>query len=373
MKEQTRPLSTETLLLIQKAYEGLNPDKLIDYHVHLIGTEREKTGNFVHPNFLSWKHPFLHGLFLLFKKAFHVRDVHKAEEESLERLLQLAKQVGGSYYLLAFDRTYENSEKTHFFVSNEFIYNCARQNSPLLLPTASIHPYRLDALDELDRWAGLGVKIIKWLPNVMGINPSDPRCIPYYKKMHDLGLILLTHAGHESLLPLVLNQELGNPLLLRKALDQGVRVIMAHSATLGSSSDLDHPSKMRRKNFDLFLRMIKEPQYQSSLFGDIAAVTILNRMGYLDRLIEESQRGGALEDRLVNGSDYPLPCIPWAISTKALQLLGYVTSEERKSLNELFRWNPLLFDFVLKCTLKHTKTQAPFPKRIFMKNLFEAK
>jgi hypothetical protein len=37
---------------------------------------------------------------------------------------------------------------------------------------ASIHPYRKDALEELATWGKLGVRVVKWLPPAMGIDPS---------------------------------------------------------------------------------------------------------------------------------------------------------------------------------------------------------
>ena len=204
----------------------------------------------------------------------------------------------------------------------------------------------------------------------MGINLKDPRCLRFYKKMHELNLTLLTHAGGEALFPIVIDQEMGNPLLVRHALDQGVQVIMAHSATLGTSFDTDHPLRTRRKNFDLFLRLMKEARYKNLLFGDIAAVTLIERMRYLEALLTESQKGGLLDGRLINGSDYPVSCIPWAISLRALQFLGFITSKERKGLRQLFRWNPLLFDFVLKRTIRHPKTGVSFPKDLFIRHLF---
>jgi len=73
--------------------------------------------------------------------------------------------------------------------------------------------------------------------------------------------------------------------------------------------------------------------------------------------------------RLVNGSDYPLPAINIVIRTGALQSAGFISAEERISLNEIYDYNPLLFDFVLKRTVhlpgsKNTKLSAS----IFMKN-----
>ena len=53
------------------------------------------------------------------------------------------------------------------------------------------------------------------------------------------GIALLTHAGEEQAVEAEEDQELGNPLRLRRALDAGVQVIVAHCASLGTGLDLD--------------------------------------------------------------------------------------------------------------------------------------
>ena len=42
-----------------------------------------------------------------------------------------------------------------------------------------------------------GVRMIKWLPNAQGIDPSSDLCIPFYKKMKELDVFLLCHCGDE--------------------------------------------------------------------------------------------------------------------------------------------------------------------------------
>lgn len=365
--------------LIKKAFEGLEESQIIDYHVHAIGinpcylksrnVSEEKLGNFIHPNLLTWKHPALHIACLLFQKAFHIKDVNEAEKESIKELLRLVQDHRGRYCLLAMDGNYEHPDKTKFIVSNEYVFHVVNSCPNHFIAVSSIHPYRPDALDELEKWASRGVIMVKWLPNIMGIDPLDKRCIGFYQKMHDLNMVLLTHVGSELLLPFVVEQEYGNPLRLRAALDHGVHVIMAHSATCGTSLDLDLATTRFEENFNLFLRLIQEPRYENLLFGDLSAVTLVHRMRYLKQLLELSQPNGLLSGRLVNGSDYPLPALNWSISTFLLASLGYITFEERRALNALFQRNPLLFDFVLKRTLRHPKTGVRFPLDIFVNRI----
>lgn len=165
---------------------------------------------------------------------------------------------------------------------------------------------------------------------------------------------------------LIANPGYGNPLLLRKPLNMGVPVIMAHCASLGQNSDLDDVTKKPVDNFDLFIRMMDEEKYKGLLYGDISAMCQYNRIG---KPLLTVLRRKELHARLLNGSDYPLPAINALIRTKDLAKEGYITETERKYLNEIYKYNPLLFDFVLKRTLKdplnHTNKLSV---TIFIKN-----
>jgi len=72
--------------------------------------------------------------------------------------------------------------------------------------------------------------------------------------------------------------------------------------------------------------------------------------------------------RLVNGSDYPLPAVDILIWTRPLVKQGYINSSEGESLKEIYDYNPLLFDFVLKRTLKVPGTSNGFLAFVFMTN-----
>jgi hypothetical protein len=153
--------------------------------------------------------------------------------------------------------------------------------------------------------------------------------------------------------------------LLRRPLEHGVKVIVAHCAGLGDNEDLDDPQRKRTPNFDLFLRLMNERRYEGLLFADISAMTQYNRCGRpLTTILQRED----LHERLVNGSDYPLPAINVLVRTGSLRKLGYITTDERIWLNEIYDYNPLLFDFVLKRTLKAPGTERRLPARIFMAN-----
>jgi hypothetical protein len=105
-----------------------------------------------------------------------------------------------------------------------------------------------------------------------------------------------------------------------------------------------------------------EPRYQSLVFGEISATTQFNRLGKpLTTILQRED----LHPRLVNGSDYPLPAINFLILTKPLAKQGYITSDERILLKEIYRANPLIFDFVLKRCLKAPGTSKGLPDSVF--------
>jgi predicted TIM-barrel fold metal-dependent hydrolase len=365
-------LGKQARRLLDAALSGIDNDRLLDYHTHVVGTGVGETGNFVNPAMCTWRHPSRRIKLSLYLNASGVGDIDYADSQYVERLVDLVQNIEGhgKHGLLAFDKNYNpdgtvNLTKTEFYTSNDYVFSLAEKFPDLFLPIASVNPYRPDAIEELARCARRGARVVKWLPNAMGIDPSDPRCDPFYMKMKELDLVLLSHAGEEKAVESEEDQKLGNPLLLRRALDHSVKVIVAHCAGLGHNEDLDSPRKERRLNFDLFMRLMEESRYEGLLFADISAMTQFNRMG---AALTTMLRRADLHHRLVNGSDYPLPAFNFLIQTRSLVKAGYISSQERLELNEIYNYNPLLFDYVLKRTIKAPGTEQRFAASVFMAN-----
>lgn len=365
-------ISSKASDLIKRAYDDIDPSRLIDHHTHIAGLGSQGSGAFVNPKMLAWKHPFHRLKFKVYMSSAGVDHEADADKEFIDRLERLVTYMPqhGTHRLLAFDKNYRpdgsvNLEKTEFYVPNEYVFQLAAQRPDLFVANISVNPYRPDALAELRRWAAKGARVVKWLPNAMGIDPSDPACDSFYQVMKELDLILLSHGGEEKAVEAKEDQKLGNPLLLRRALDLGVKVIVAHCAGLGSNEDLDNPDQKIVANFDLFLRLMEEKRYEGLLFGEISAMTQFNRVGPpLTTILSRED----LHPRLVNGSDYPLPAVNVLIRTKPLLKFGYLDQSETESLKEIYHYNPLLFDFVLKRTLKVPGTDKRLPASMFMTN-----
>lgn len=365
------PFSPAAQALIDRAFSGLDPARpVVDVHVHAIGLGQDGDGTSVHPEKLSPRHPMKRLGTNLYLKATGVKGLAHFDRDYLDILAARARAFPKPVriHLLAMDRAYHpdgtpDPERTEFHVPNDYVLEAAARYPDNFVPVASIHPARQDAIQELERCAAKGVRLLKWLPNAQAIDPADPRYDAFYRRMKELGVVLLTHAGEEKAVAVKGAQALGNPLRLRRPLDLGVTVIVAHCASLGRNADLDHPGRTAA-NFDLFLRLLDDPKYQDHLFGDLSAITQVNRLPRPLRTLLARDLGA----RLLNGSDYPLPGVDLVVWTRGLVQLKLITPAERKALNEIWKANPLLFDFVLKRTLRDPRTGRRFAATVFQRD-----
>ncbi len=354
-------LSKDARALLDRAFAGIDTARLADYHVHIVATGSDTPHAFVHPAMRSWRHPLRRARFLVYLSAAGVEDVAQADKAYRDRFLDLVRHVPGSgrYLLLPFDRHVAADgsfvdEKTEFYMPNDAVAALADKHGARLVAAASVHPYRKDAIARLEAARARGARIVKWLPNAMGMDPASPQCDAFYAALRRLDMAILTHGGEEKAVEADADQVLGDPRRLRRALDAGVKVIVAHAASLGQNGG--------RTNFDHFMELMEEPRYRGLVFGEISATVQFNRLPRpLLTLLDRRD----LHDRLVNGSDYPLPAVNFLIRTGKLRDLGLITDSERDALNEIYRYHPLLFDFVLKRTLRSPDTGRGFAPRVF--------
>jgi hypothetical protein len=343
--------------LVQAAWEGVNPSLFRDCHVHLIGTGDSASGLWVNPNMQSVKHPVQ-----WLQRAFYLNgsctaDDGRSDLHYVDRLTWLVDQMPGGVklMLLAFDYFHDEAgeripEASAFYTPDEYAASVAREHPDHFEWIASIHPYRHDAVAALHDAANSGARAVKWLPPAQGMDPASPLCDPFYEAAAELGIPLLVHAGAELAVHGGNTEDFGNPLRLRRPLEHGVRVIVAHCASLGKGLDLDMgPDGPAVPSFELFGRMMDEPRYRGLLFGEISAVTQVNRV---DNALETLLMRDDWHPRLLNGSDYPLPGILPLFSLKLLERRGFLRKKESEVLSAIRGYNPLLFDFVLKRTLR---------------------
>ncbi len=262
-------------------------------HCHVAGIGAGGSGCFVSPRL---RHNFR---FKIYLHSFGVSEKELSQKgdelvgdrisESLARSRYVSKAV-----LLALDGVVDaqgnlDTNKTEVHVPNEFVARIVSHHTNLLFG-ASINPYRPDALERLEWAKAHGAVLVKWIPPIMAINPDDPKLIPFYKKMAELQLPLLSHTGKEKSFSSAA-EEYGDPDKLRLPLSLGVTVIAAHIA----SSETYHGER----GPDRLARLMG--QY-TNLYTDISALTQINRSGRL----KEALTKPAFEGRLVYGTDYPL-------------------------------------------------------------------
>ena len=332
--------------------------------------------------------------------ANRIDDEERVNEQYLRRILELAvtADLGGTYYLYAFDYRYDppagkpsppglqpSLDTSDLYVSNDYAITVAtcltrlgkhlaekhRLRAPSFRAVASVHPHRPDAISELERVASLGVRHLKWLPPAQHIDPADPRLDAFYRAMADRGIALLSHTGKEHTLRVADgDDDLGNPLRLRRALDAGVTVVMLHAGRDG-----DEASGAQRSYFERFLEMMREPAYLGRLFGEIS---VLPYVGTQDKMAEIFADPD-LRCRMLDGSDYPNPAlnIVRMLSTDLFEPSGplswstveplHVLRARRDALDAIRRQNPVLYDFVLKRSLRfriHGRLE-PLPNAVF--------
>ncbi|MFQ6674385.1 MAG: amidohydrolase family protein [Fidelibacterota bacterium] len=282
-----------------------------DVHMHLLGLG-PGNGCFVNADYQR-------GIVYRFLNFFVEVDRNGTPEEKdrhyVDRLVNLMNESPVHRYgiLLAMDGIYDDSgnldrQRTPFYVPNEYLLEVCEKHAKLV-PGASVNPLRRDALDELEQVSERGAVLIKWIPNSQNIDPSDDRILPFYRRLRELKMPLLCHGGTEYAVPST-KQSYGNPSLLQAALEEGVKVIVAHCAVDG----WDH----RGFYFHRFLDMLED---YPNLYGDISALTMIHKAHRLRYLLDHPD----LFDRLYYGSDFPLQFFPAA---SPLYFIGRLSTDE---------------------------------------------
>lgn len=339
--------------LILAAIDGLDFTQVWDNHVHLVGIQGQGQDVWVNPDMQSWQHPLKNVQFRFYLDGSCVKPGDSTNKDYVQRLNDLMNELpaGMKAMLLAFDYYHEpdgsrNKQKSTIYTSNDYVAQITADNPDRFEWVASVHPYRADSVSRLELAARSGARAVKWLPEAMGIDPSAKQCVPFYEAMQRLDLPLLSHAGHETAVGTEGGKALSNPLLLRVPMDYGVKVIMAHCASLGTSVDIDKgPKAAEVSGFELFERMMGESAYENLLYGDISAITQLNRLsGPVKKLLLKTE----WHSRLINGSDYPLPGIYPLFPLNHIERLGLIDNKQSAVLSQVRYYNPVWFDFLLK-------------------------
>ncbi|MBV8502129.1 MAG: amidohydrolase family protein [Paucibacter sp.] len=339
--------------LIAQCWQGLDAHQLWDVHCHLLGTGDSGSGCRTNVNMSQWWHPveMLRRRFIL-QAADVPADSTSVDRAYVARLTRLTQDfpVGAKWMLFAFDEAIDaqgriRPEWTTFAVPDAYARGIACANAGRYAWVSSIHPYREDALQRLDTAIAAGAVAVKWLPSAMNIDLRERRLRPFYARLAATRVPLIVHCGDEKAVPGAGRDELGNPLLVRAALEQGVRIIVAHCASSGRALDLDQKRPRETSAFGLFARLMDEPAWKPLLLGDVSAVFQANRDADVWRALLTRTDW---HNRLLHGSDYPLPGVGPLYRLGSLVRANLLQERHVPVLETVREHNPLLFDFMLR-------------------------
>ncbi len=264
----------------------------IDCHVHLSsftpehGYLSQKLLNAIQFKFLRWK--------------FGIAEPSLQAEIDLEQLLvnQLEDTTDlDAAVVLAFDAVYDKSgnrldDQTHFYVKNDYVHEISQRRKKILFG-ASVHPYRKDAIAELERCVKNGAVLVKWLPITQGIDPSDPKCFEFYEALAHLNIPLLSHTGGEKMLPNVNN--CADPTLLLPAIRRGVKIIAAHCGTRSTPFEHDYTKQ--------FIKLALDHEH---FYGDTAALCLPFRNYAFPKILSDDR----IRAKVIHGSDWAVMPFP---------------------------------------------------------------
>ena len=269
------------------------PPARLDIHVHLFGDGNSGSGCRVSDsikNTLTYK--------------YLVRWLNRLPDESLDHayLRVLSANLEGSGLdagvILAQDAVYDrqgrrDDPRTHLYVPNGYLLDVCDKYPNWMIPCVSINPDRRDCIEELERCAERGTRILKIHPPIQGVDISDRKHARFFGRCHELGVIVMVHTGHEHSAP-VIDINLADPRRLRLALDTGCRVVASHA---GTGWPVDKPDMLPH-----FLDLLRR---YDLLWGDTSILCAAYRRRDLLRL-----REAGVVERLVHGSDFPFPSVP---------------------------------------------------------------
>jgi len=292
---------------------------IYDIHVHIWGTGSRHGDNTILKSYRASKTYAK----VLQKLAFppDAGDWYEFDESYMEKVLGYLKtSVVNRAVLLGMDFAYlrdSTRDIDHSLISAGHDYLCevAASNEKLLF-AGSVHPYRPDALQELEAIIKHGACLVHWLPVAQNIRADDPICFPYYEMLAHYKVPLLCHCGGEDSLRMY-SDELGNPKLLIPALERGVTVIAGHCGTQFKFGGLNY--------FEAWKEMALKYEH---FYGDLSSFYTLARLWPLGTMIETPE----LESKLLFGSDFPYWEVPWPLAGQ----LGYCEVKDLQAMTNPF-------------------------------------
>ena len=182
---------------------------------------------------------------------------------------------------------------------------------PTMVPIATVHPYDgAAALEELQRVAGLGVKLLKIHPHTQKFDPADPRVLALVRRAGDFGITVVM--DNANIVPGGDSEKLFNLALAAPK----TKFVFAHMGGL---------------NFR-FWNILKMARTAEGLFGnniyfDISAMVTLAADAPIEEEFIWTMRNVGI-DHILIGSDYPQFSLKQTLD--ALEKLDLTPAEKAK-------------------------------------------
>ncbi|HEY0018464.1 MAG TPA: amidohydrolase family protein [Longimicrobium sp.] len=269
----------------------MSPPK-IDMHVHLAGQGTDDSGCWVSPMFtrrMTYK---------LLRLRHGPRDAGHADAEwAAELASRVLRSELDHAVALGFDGVYDRAgrldpARSQMIVPAPWVFQVCRRH-PELIPGPSVNPHRRDALERLEECVEGGAALIKWLPATQGIDPADRSLEPFYRRLAETGIPILVHSGGSENTFAEVQPELKDLRRILFPLEQGVRMIVAHTgAPVLYARDPDQVPMLKR--------MLERFPH---LWVDNSGISNPSRFPHLPVFARDPE----LVARTVHGSDFPVP------------------------------------------------------------------
>lgn len=267
----------------------------IDVHIHLAGTGCCDSGVRLSAGF---RKRYTFQLLKIIHGITNKQMDTTIDQDWAERIHRYVQDSQLDYgVVLGFDGAYDHhsghevTDELQMHIPSSWVFAVCRKYQGLL-PGPSINPFRADALDELDYCIDQGACLIKWLPSAQNINPSDRKISRFYEKLAQADVPLLMHMGGEKTFR-TLNESYSRVEHMEPALDHGVKVICAHTATrILGSSEVDQLSQLK----------ILLARYDR-LYVDNSGLCNPSRFAHVPSLARDQE----ITSRTLYGSDWPVP------------------------------------------------------------------
>jgi hypothetical protein len=282
--------------------------KVIDLHVHMLGMGDSGKGCRLSKEFI------VSPAFAAMLASLKTVPFEAGEEKIRETILcavDTSEEVDNAV-LLAMDGVYKNGKfmesESHFVVPNDCVIDMAQESKRVLLGASAL---------------------FIWAPAGQQINPDDDRCIPFYVRLAREGIPLLCHSGNEFA---VSPSDVGtgrynDPRRLIRALDIGVKAIVAHCPSLSAGSGMQPDSGY----FEDLMQMLQDAEAKRwELFADISAYCTPSRSAYIERILREIGDGRISPKRFLYGSDFPMPAVDINVFKRPLspnEMLQHITGQ----------------------------------------------